>query len=366
MSGGNRELSIDKNNRLVITDTFGKKYYRENRTGEVSASSYEVAVTEKSGKKYLKKIVLDGSWELTDRYDLAFKVSGSENDYTGKTIVLYGRIEDPKASSLIFRVHGTNAISGIRSKVVELKGYWRADGYNIICFNVSKTSGRDDAIKFQGSWGINRYNEISYTYSKISLKTKEKENIEFRFKGYWVFARRRITYMVEGSTGSYFSFSGILQPFSEISAPGAIRYEVGIRYEEKKVFKRRENVVAVSGSWKLNKDFSVAFEVAYSGMRKMKYLFRAEKFFSNGKDLKVSLIGAEGEPLGVELEFRKEFNKDSDLFFSLGRFARESRIMGGVRIRFYRGFSESLRACGLGRFPMSFFINGLRHKEFLV
>lgn len=318
------QLSIDPKNRLVVTEIV-KDSSKE--------ASYEATLVSAGRGRALQKMVLDGKWSLTGEHDLKLHVLGSESPYFGKTLILRGTIESVDESTLAFRVRSSSAVSGLRSQTIELKGVWLADANNRLTFNVAKANGRYDALRLQGAWQVNRQNELIYKYSKTDLKTRVKKENIIIFKGWWDFGRRRLIYRFDASKDSYFSFKAALEAKRLKGSDGKIKYQVGIKYLKEKVYRTKRQTVTIFGTWKLEKDLRVGFEVAYSSFKRT-VSFEVEKLLGKGGKLTASLKSASGEKLGFEVMFSKAFNRDTEAFLALSRMGEDSRIMGGVKVKF--------------------------------
>jgi len=317
-------ISIDSKNRVIITETFK----------DASRVGRNMRSVSSGGVRRLRKIAVDGSWSMTEDHDLKLKVSGIKSPYAGKTIVLRGEIKKVTGTRLIFGVRESDTVTGLRTRSIELSGRWRADKNNRITFAVRKSNGRRDVLRFQGAWSVGKRNELVYRYVKTSLKKGEKFEKALVFKGYWNLARRRLTYRIEGSTKSYFSFSASIGTKSLRASSGVIKYRVGIKYKRAKVYHQIRRVVSIYGAWKFGKDLSVRFEATGSGKKYTALSFTAEKPIGRGNIVAVALKAKDGEKLGVDVTFTKEFSKDAEVFLTLSRYPNESHIMSGVRIKF--------------------------------
>ena len=318
------DISIDSKNRVIITETFK----------DASKVGRNVRSVSSGGVKTLRKIAVDGTWSMTEGHDLKIKVSGLKSSYAGKTIVLQGEIKKVTGTRLIFGIRESDTVTGLRTRSIELNGRWQADKNNRITFAVKKSNGRSDVLRFQGAWSVGERNELIYRYVKTSLKKGEKFEKALVFKGYWDLARHRLTYRIEGSNKSYFEFSASIGTKSLRASSGVIKYQVGIKYKKSKVFRQVRRVVSIYGAWKFGKDLSVRFEATASGKKYTALSFTAEKPIGRGNTVAVALKAKDGENLGVDVTFTKEFSKDAEVFLNLSRHPNESRVMGGVRIKF--------------------------------
>ena len=321
MSKQTTQISVDSGNRLVITDIFGD-------------TSREVVIDRVGGKKRLRKVVLDGNWSLTEDHDLKLNVLGSNSSIYGKTLIFQGSVERTGGARLAFRFRRCDAISGLRTGTIELKGRWLADGNNRITFNAAKSSGRYDVLRFQGAWQVNKRNELTYKYSRTVMKTKTARDAALAFNGYWELGKNNIIYRLERSNDSFFRFKALLQSRSLRASDGKIKYQVGIKYSRGRVYKRIERSVALYGTWKLGKDLGVSFEIASPGRKHQKTQFTVEKLITKHGTIIVSLKTRRGEKLGLDVDFSTALGDDAKLFLSLGHSASESRMVGGIKVKF--------------------------------
>ncbi len=330
MATGSSRISVDAKNRLIVEET-----YRESFSGGKGKISACTDMRTSCGKKDISRVTLDGRWALTQEHELTLHVLASQSHLYGKTIILRGDIERVDSGGLAFRVRRGEGISGLRSSTIEFKGWWCADNDNRITFNVSKARGEYDVLRFQGDWKVNKYNEIEYRYTQTSLRTKTKRERVLIFKGHWdVLEKRRIVYRLEGGSDSFFSFKAALESPSLSASSGRIKYQIGVGYTRDKVYESVRKTITISGFWKLCDDLKVAFEVGYSGGRHSEVTFSAEKVVFRGGTLRLALKSARDEKLAFEVSFRKAFTSDAELFLALARSAYESRIEGGLSVRF--------------------------------
>ena len=324
MSNYSKQIYLDDSNSLIIEEFFNEK----------NVVSTEIESKGPSFNRKLRRLVLDGKWSLTPEHDLSLRLSGRNSPSRGKNIILRGEIVKTTGSSLSFRVRHSDAISGLRSKTVELKGVWKEDANNRITFKVSKAKGRYDVLRFQGAWKVNKRNELVYKYVKTFLKKRTKKERTLIFKGFWDIKEKRLVYRFEGVPGSYFAFKAALQTPSLRASSGTIKYQVGIRYYVGKVFRERTQVVTLFGTWKINRELEVSFEVVYYGRNKRSIRFIAERIFKKGTSLRISLKDEEGGKLGIEVVFAKRFLEDAELFVFLSHNVYENKVLGGVKIKF--------------------------------
>jgi len=282
----------------------------------------------------VRKLTLDGVWSLTPGHDLKFRVLGSDGELSGKTLIFTGNIENVKGDSISFRIRDYQSVLGIRSGSIRLTGRWKADKYNRLTFQVSKAKSRYDTLTFQGKWEVGKNNEIIYRYSKTHLKTKKREARTLVFSGYWDIEKSRLTYRIERSSDSYFSFKAALRIKAVTAGKRKLEYTVGVRYVKERVYRKTRETVTIYGKWKVDRDLKVSFDVVYSGGKRKKIGFGVERIFKDDISLKFFLADKRGASLGLSVEFAKVFRNDAEFFLALERAGIEYSIIGGIKVRF--------------------------------
>lgn len=316
------ENFIDEHNRIVFSQ----------KNEEIFSETFVKSTPEGF---FLEKMVVDGKWSLLGDNILKLSLSSSDPLLSGKTIIFKGEVISHSASGLTFRVRHSDALSGEKSRTIELKGVWALDNLNRLTFRVSKADGKYDTLSFNGAWNIGANNELSYRVAKTHLKTKVKVEKALVFRGHWDLYRTRIVYSLEGDGNSFFSFKAAIQSKSLMAKKGEIRYQLGAGTVS--FFERSGKVsrtVAIYGIWKLSHDLKVSFEVKCPGSEKREINFGIEKMFAENRKITVALKDRKGETLGLDVTFTKVFSTDAEFFASIGVNASECRILGGIRMRF--------------------------------
>jgi hypothetical protein len=282
-----------------------------------------------------EKTRIDGKWSLTENHDLSLSVSASDTGLSGKTIILRGDILSPSSSGFLFRVRHCDALSGARSRTIELKGVWAADDKNRITFRAAKADGRYDVLTFNGTWDIGPDNELSYKFVKTGLKKGDKKETVIAFRGHWDLYRSRIVYSIQGGGGSFFSFKAAVQSKSLMAKKGEIRYQLGAEVSSRKAGGAgTSRAVSIFGTWKLSREFKTSFELKSTEKKKRQITFGIERVFAKGHKITVSLKDSAGEKLGMDVTFTGTFKKDAEFFLSLGRSAPEISLIGGIKLKF--------------------------------
>lgn len=281
-----------------------------------------------------RRLVLNGKWSLTADNDLEYRISASRKGEYGESILFKGVIREVAGSYLSFSVKQVEGSKGSVSSNIKLTGRWQADRNNRITFLVFRGKSSYDSIKFQGAWEVDKKNSLIYRYSKKDLKTGTRNLQTLIFKGFWELGKNRLIYRVEGRSDSSFSFKAALQTRSIRARSGAIKYQVGIIYSQSGIRKTRRQTITIFGVWKLGRDLSLEFAVKYYGRDLHSISFGISKLVWKDGKLKLSLKSIRGRDLGLELECTKQFSNDSELFLALAHSARESKVVGGLQVRF--------------------------------
>ena len=321
-------ITTDVNNRLVVSGFKGP--------ADRGSGIFHEALVEDQGKtKQLRRLVVDGKWELTPEHDLKLHVLGSNyGDLSGKTIILKGELEQAGKDSLSFTIREHENYLGVNSGSITLKGKWQADRYNRVTFRVAKGRGRYDTLTFQSAWQVNRNNELVYVYKKTHLKTRIKNEKVLIFRGYWDIARGKLTYRFDHSFDSYFEFKADFKTRNLNVLDREIKFTVGLTVRMNNTPRKITQTLIIRGGWQIKKGLKTVFEVTYSGGRRSKFEFGIQGLVAANKKIEVSLTSKTGEPLGIKLELTKKFNNDAELFLELSRAGKESRVIGGIKVKF--------------------------------
>ena len=299
-------LTIDRRNRLV----------------------YEAAVARSTGGgPDPRTIVLDGTWSLTPDHQLALTLR--ETDASERhTLTLNSAVTDASANTLMvsLRRSGRERIA----QQLALSGRWQADAHNRLTFLVAKADGDEDRLTLEGGWEVGRQHELRYRYQQHGLgRAREEKTISF--DGSWDITRaNRLMYRVSGSDDSTFEFRASLQRPSLLARDGRIVYQVGVGIAGRR---RRWQQVTLFGTWKLNRDLSVSFEVPYAGGRVQAIRFEGQARLSARDRIAVALQSSERRPLGLTITFTRDLAPDASMFLQLRRDVEERAAVAGVRVR---------------------------------
>ena len=274
---------------------------------------------------------LDGTWRLTPDHDLALTLHGTE-ERQRQTVFLRGAIVKAEANALVFALRRWDGGGLDTAQRLTLSGRWRADARNRLTFLVEKMDGSEDRLTLGGGWEVGPHHELVYRYRRRATPGRGREEHRLAFEGAWDITRGdRLVYRLAGSQDSAFEFLASLQSPSLLAREGRIAYQVGIGVSGDRVQRRR---VALFGTWKLNHDLSVSFEIPYAGGRIEAIRFEGTYAVGPRNRITAALRSSRRERLGLTVVFTRELVPDANLFLRLKQDADERSAIAGVHVRF--------------------------------
>ncbi len=271
--------------------------------------------------------VIQGRWILDENHELTYRAQSGGDRETSR---FRATLVAAEPGTLVIAAAQTKSRNKTVTEIVKLIGTWRANAQNNIIFEVEKASGAKDVLTFRGAWRVGEHHEIIYTWDQIALKTKRRWRQELIFKGHWdMTERQELTYSLGGDTDNTFRFRGAIQTKSLLAKRGEIRYQLGME-----VFgKKKIQSVTLFGAWKWSRDFQLSFEVEYAEGRKHAIIFGGTVFLKNGAAIEVQLATRDGDSLGVELIFTKDFfDRKGRLFLRLRKTLESSSAEAGITL----------------------------------
>jgi len=220
---------------------------------------------------------------------------------------------------------GTVPVSRLR--ILRLKGTWRANSQNELCFDVALRKGPPQTYTFKGTWKLNNNQQIEYTCG-------DGPDV-LTFKGHWdISLANRLVYSLEGSSTSRFEFKVQLESKTFYPKEGQIRYRIGIGARQSRLTLPGQLLI-LYGEWKFSRNLGLTFEIDYGQNRVKAIEFGAEVTFGRNK-VDFSLKNEIGEPLGITLTMTHKFLKtlDAKAFISLKKLKDEQAIEAGITIPF--------------------------------
>lgn len=234
------------------------------------------------------------------------------------------------ASSDSLVIETTQTISKTKRqklRVLKLKGAWRANSQNELCFDVTARKGPPQTYTFKGAWKINKNQQIEYVWGAGADV--------LNFKGHWdISSANKLVYILEGSSISRFEFKAQLESASMYAKEGRIRYRIGIGAKKNR-FSGSSQIISLYGEWKFGKGLGLIFKMDY-GRNKIKEInFGAEAKFGRN-EVAFALKDQAGKPLGITLTMTHNFleHLDAEAFIRLKARKDEYGAEAGINIPF--------------------------------
>jgi len=273
-----------------------------------------------------QQIKFKGSWLLDKSHNLIFTFDKWNNQVQGNRLILKSDLVSASENELVFSVETKEDASGrTRSYLLKFTGIWQADKHNRLTFNIEKEKGTSDALTLQGIWSVNKQSEIVYSYIRALVGTKEKVENSIVLRGSWdISEKNRVAYVLNKNIGSQFDFKVSFQKAEK----NFLKYSIGIGYASK------QKTITLFGTWKLDKDFGLIFEIEYSDDRVCEIVFGADCKWKDGYLLELRLKNKLNKNLGVSVDLSKKlFDGQGEAFVRAMRSEGEVSIVAGMGIR---------------------------------
>ena len=233
-----------------------------------------------------------------------------------------------ESDSLVIETIQTDSLSNRqRLRILNLKGTWRANEQNELCFDVTLRKGPPETYTFKGSWKLNNNQQIEYSCG-------EGPDV-LTFKGYWeISSANRLVYVLEGSSTSRFEFKVQLESSAFYPKRGQIRYRIGIGVRQNRLTAPGQ-VLILYGEWKFGRNLEIIFQMDY-GQGKIKAIeFGSGVTFGRNKII-FALKDQLGEPLGVTLTMTHKFLEtlDAQVLIRLKTLRNQYSVEAGITLPF--------------------------------
>jgi len=218
-------------------------------------------------------------------------------------------------------------VSASKLRILTLKGTWRANDCNELCFEVTARKGPPETYTFKGSWKLNNNQQIEYTC--------EDGRDKLTFKGYWnISSANRLVYIFDGSSTSRFEFKVQLESPTFYPKKGEIRYRIGVGIRQSRLTALGQ-IITLYGEWKFGRNLGLTFQMDYGQGKVRSIQFGAEVTFGRNKVI-FALKNEFGEPLGITLTMTHKFlaHLDTEIFLRLKSRRKEQFIETGLTIPF--------------------------------
>jgi len=243
-------------------------------------------------------------------------------------MILRKRFIAAESDTLVMETIQTESKTNRQSlRILKLKGTWRANDYNELCFEVTCRKGPPETYIFRGSWKLNHNQQIEYTF--------EDGRDTLTFKGYWdISSANRLVYMLEDSSTSRFEFKVQLESPIIYPKKGEIRYRIGVGIRQSRLTTLRR-VFILYGKWKFGRNLGLIFQMDYGQGKVRQIEFGAEVSFGHNKVI-FALKNEIGEPLSMTLTMTHRFLKsfDAEAFIRLKSRQKEQAIEAGIALPF--------------------------------
>lgn len=272
-----------------------------------------------------KQLKFTGNWSLDNKHNLTLTIDEPKNKKTRNKITFNTEIINVKADRLEFSASGKDSRGKMHFYILRLSGRWQADVYNRLNFLVAKSRGEENKLTLTGSWEINRQNELVYAYTKEYLKTKDKTSRTVTFNGYWdIRDKLRLSYVLNKELNSGFNFKVNLGK----PAKRGLEYEIGIG---KGLTKK---TLFLFGSWKVDKNLSLTFEIPYTQGKIRSISFGATCKLNKDYTLEARLRNNLQEDLGINLKLtRKLFAGQGEAFLQMLKENKTINVLAGAGLK---------------------------------
>jgi hypothetical protein len=233
-----------------------------------------------------------------------------------------------ESDSLLIETIQTDSLSGQqRLRILKLKGTWRANQQNELCFDVTLRKGPPETYTFKGAWKLNNNQQIEYSCG-------EGPDVLI-FKGYWdISSANRLVYILEGSSTSRFEFKVQLESPTFYPKKGEIRYRIGIGIRQNRLT-APDQILVLYGEWKFGRNLGLIFRMDYGQGRVSSIEFGAGVTLGRNKVI-FALKDELGDSLGITITMTHKFLEtlDAQVFIRLKNRQNEQAVETGITIPF--------------------------------
>lgn len=283
------------------------------------------------GRSGRSEYVLDGAWTLSPTHQLGVVLHPSQA-HEEEAVFLRGSLVDVKDDALVVSLWHKTREGEPATQRMALSGRWQADARNRLTFLAANADGSEDRLVFDGAWTVDERQQLLYRIEQPQSGRRRDPIQTLRFSGQWdVTSSSQLAYRVDGTDRSTLQFQAALQSPTLNAGEGRIAYQVGIQLSDGRTVARK---VVLFGAWKLNRDLSVSFEMPQVEGRRYALTFKGTYTWRSRNAVSVHLSTREGEPLGLAVTFSRSWTNDKTVFLRLERLRDESRLLGGVQVRF--------------------------------
>lgn len=325
-------FQVDRNNRLIIRR--GTSRIRPRGTFSIGPrNSLIYTLNETPAWRKIHRLNpqerFEGTWHLNDNHDLELVVGKNKEKLT-----LSGRLISCDTDSFVFEI--TTADSNVTSQIslLRLTGVWQSNEIGAITFSVQKKRS-PDTLTLENAWHLDKHNRIVYTFTKIDLKRKQKLENSILFEGHWqITDYNQLTYFLERSLHSGFTFKVQLESPTIRAEKGVIKYRIGAGFKEP--INKHAHIITLYGAWRFSNSLTLDFDISYTEGKIKGLGLEIRYLYTNKNEVVFAFTNTLQQPLMYTITFSHRFlkNIDSRVYLALTHSKKDSRVDAGIRIPF--------------------------------
>lgn len=272
------------------------------------------------------RMALDGTWSLSPAHEAVFAAHATQRLPQQRYYFKGGFTAGARA--LTVALDRTEHAQQRRAQRLSLTGRWQVDAQNRLTFLARKSDGSDDRLTLQGAWEIGPHHELLYRYGRQQRLRRTHATQVLQFDGLWdIPGPGLLAYRLTGAPDQPLLFRAALRHRALLASQRELAFELGAE-------RGPRQTLTLFGTWKLQRDLSLSFEVPYAGGHVQALRFEGTMVRAGRDRVTLALTTRRRENLGLTITFTRALLRDADLFLRLQRDAQETSLIGGVRVRF--------------------------------
>lgn len=274
-----------------------------------------------------QRLVLDGTWSLSPAHHAVFAVHATQHS-PQQRYYFKGGLAAAGAHALTLTLDRTEHAQQRRAQRVTLTGRWHVDARNRLTFLARKADGREDQLTLQGAWQLGPHHELLYRYGRQQRGRRTAAAQMLQFDGVWDMpGPGQLAYRVTGAPSQPLIFRAALRHRVLSASQRELTFELGAEGTPRQM-------LTFFGTWKLQRNVALSFEIPYAGGRVHALRFEGTLARANKDHVTLALTTARREPLGLTLTFTRQLAREAEWFVRWQRQAAETAVVGGVQWRF--------------------------------
>lgn len=273
-----------------------------------------------------QRMALDGIWSLSPTHEAVFTAHATER-LPQQRYYFKGSLA-AEAHALTIALDRTEQAQQRRAQRLILTGRWQVDPQNRLMFLARKADGREDRLMLQGAWALGPHHELLYRYGRQQRIRRRDTTHALQFDGVWdIPGPDQLAYRLTGASDQPLLFRAALRHRLILASQRQLAFELGAEGGPRQK-------LTLFGTWKLQRDLTLSFEVPYAGGRIQALRFEGAVVRTGRDRVTLALTTRRREDLGLTITFTRALLRDAELFARLQRDAQEASLIGGVRVRF--------------------------------